>query len=217
VEHCAHFLILYYPHQVAKRTFYVAGDLIRLDYHLGKDRVTANSRLYAKDGTSQITQINPLEDKPKDQVLLEEWQVRTCSDAQIANRAHALGLGLPSRKNSHLSVHLSSLSLTQPSLGSLLTQACGTVCVGSGAGGSREGVFDDRARRGEREQGDGGPGMPSLLVPFGSGERVLYATAKANRCFDYTTLHRGSGLERRLRVRASPLNPLLALLSHPLH
>mmetsp|Transcript_46212 Transcript_46212/g.88190 ORF Transcript_46212/g.88190 Transcript_46212/m.88190 type:complete len:1493 (-) Transcript_46212:386-4864(-) len=59
---------------VRKRTYFVVGDQIRLDYHYGKNRITANSRIYSKDGVSQITQINPLEEKPKDQVLLEEWQ-----------------------------------------------------------------------------------------------------------------------------------------------
>ncbi|KAK3273495.1 hypothetical protein CYMTET_18285 [Cymbomonas tetramitiformis] len=59
---------------VAKRTFYVSGDQIRLDFHYGKDKITASSRHYTKEGLSHITQVDPLEEKPRDAVLLEEWQ-----------------------------------------------------------------------------------------------------------------------------------------------
>jgi len=59
---------------VAKRTFYVAGDQIRLDFHYGNARITASSRIYTKDGISRVTQVDPLEEKPRDALFLEEWQ-----------------------------------------------------------------------------------------------------------------------------------------------
>eukprot|EP00240_Pyramimonas_obovata_P004234 CAMPEP_0118939504 /NCGR_PEP_ID=MMETSP1169-20130426/29098_1 /TAXON_ID=36882 /ORGANISM="Pyramimonas obovata, Strain CCMP722" /LENGTH=353 /DNA_ID=CAMNT_0006883791 /DNA_START=30 /DNA_END=1087 /DNA_ORIENTATION=+ len=70
---------------VRKRTFYCTDDQIRLDYHYGRDRITANCRIYSRDGQSQITQIDPLKAKPKDQVLLEEWQSLIVAEKECQN------------------------------------------------------------------------------------------------------------------------------------
>ena len=60
--------------QVAKRTFFITADQVRMDFHYGADRITASSRLYTKEGLSHITEVDPLRPKPKESQLLEEYQ-----------------------------------------------------------------------------------------------------------------------------------------------
>lgn len=42
---------------VAKRVYYLAENRIRVDYHFGENRVTQSSRMFHKDGQSQIIQV----------------------------------------------------------------------------------------------------------------------------------------------------------------
>ncbi len=42
---------------VAKRVYYLAEGRLRVDYHFGLNRITNSSRLFTKDGQSQIVQV----------------------------------------------------------------------------------------------------------------------------------------------------------------
>ena len=71
---------------VYKRTYFVAADQIRLNFHFGEDRITASSRLYTKEGLTHITEVDTLKEKPTGSALLEEYQrlllsERECSQA----------------------------------------------------------------------------------------------------------------------------------------
>ena len=71
---------------VFKRTYFIAADQIRLNFHFGEDRITASTRLYTKDGLTHITEVDPLKEKPTGAALLEEYQhlllaERECSQA----------------------------------------------------------------------------------------------------------------------------------------
>ena len=71
---------------VFKRTYFVAADQIRLNFHFGEDRITASSRLYTKEGLTHITEVDTLKEKPTGSALLEEYQrlllaERECSQA----------------------------------------------------------------------------------------------------------------------------------------
>ena len=71
---------------VYKRTYFVAADQIRLNFHFGEDRITASSRLYTKEGLTHVTEVDTLKEKPTGSALLEEYQrlllaERECSQA----------------------------------------------------------------------------------------------------------------------------------------
>lgn len=60
---------------VAKRVFCIADNQICLYYHYGPNRVTTSSRIYHKDGTSHILQVDPLAETPDPSQLSEEYQM----------------------------------------------------------------------------------------------------------------------------------------------
>ena len=60
---------------IAKRTFAIQQDQIKLDFHYGSGRISASSRLYAKDGVVNVVQVDPkAQARPSDVTLLEEYQ-----------------------------------------------------------------------------------------------------------------------------------------------
>lgn len=59
---------------VAKRTFYVGQDTIRVDYHVPRDRLTHSYRIYCKDGHSHVVEMDALA-KPLDHIAqLEQFK-----------------------------------------------------------------------------------------------------------------------------------------------
>ena len=68
--------------RIRKRVFNVVGELIRIDYHYGEGRVTASQKLFYKDGTHDIVQVDPLEPKPGDIELQEEFQSLLAAEKQ---------------------------------------------------------------------------------------------------------------------------------------
>jgi len=59
---------------VAKRTYLQNAGQIRIDYHYGPGRVTSSSRVYSKDGSSTLQQVDPFAPLPKKQQLLEDFR-----------------------------------------------------------------------------------------------------------------------------------------------
>jgi hypothetical protein len=67
---------------VRKRVFNIVGECTRIDYHYGAGRVTASQKLFYKDGTHDIVTVDPLEKKPGDIELQEEFQSLLAAEKQ---------------------------------------------------------------------------------------------------------------------------------------
>lgn len=59
---------------VSKRVFYLAEDQIKIEFHYAPNRITNSSRIFHKDGHSQIVQVDPLAKKLQPMFLLDEFQ-----------------------------------------------------------------------------------------------------------------------------------------------
>jgi len=71
---------------VCKRTFELEAGLIKLKYHFGKDKVTASSRTFAKDGTGhQVTQVDPFSKPPTEAQLLDEFTRLQAAERECIN------------------------------------------------------------------------------------------------------------------------------------
>lgn len=68
--------------RMCKRVFNIEGELIRIDYHYGEGRVTADQKLFYKDGTHDIVQVDTLEAKLSDIELQEEFQALLAAEKQ---------------------------------------------------------------------------------------------------------------------------------------
>ena len=68
--------------RIRKRVFNIEGELIRIDYHYGEGRVSASQKLFYKDGTHDIVLVDPLEPKPGDIELQEEFQSLLAAEKQ---------------------------------------------------------------------------------------------------------------------------------------
>eukprot|EP00736_Rhodelphis_marinus_P008612 Rmarinus@m.20835 len=58
---------------ICKRNYYVEEGKIRIEYHCAPGTITRSNRVYCKDGTTQITQVDPFEKPPKKSALLDEY------------------------------------------------------------------------------------------------------------------------------------------------
>lgn len=71
---------------VAKRTFELSAGLIKLKYHYGKDRVTASSRTYNKDGSNHhVVQVNSFSKPPTEAQLLDEFTKLQVAERECIN------------------------------------------------------------------------------------------------------------------------------------
>jgi hypothetical protein len=59
---------------VAKRTYYVSQDTIRVDYHIPDDHLTNSYRIYCKDGHSHVVEMDPLAPPLDHMAQLEQFQ-----------------------------------------------------------------------------------------------------------------------------------------------
>jgi hypothetical protein len=59
---------------VARRTFYLSQDTIRVDYHVPVDCLTNSYRIYSKEGHSHIVEMNPLAAPVGPIAQLEQFQ-----------------------------------------------------------------------------------------------------------------------------------------------
>lgn len=71
--------------QLARRTFYVSLGQIKLQFHYGMSRITASTRHYTKDGVTNIVNVDPLEEAPRDSELYEEFQALVESERKCMN------------------------------------------------------------------------------------------------------------------------------------
>ena len=71
---------------VAKRTFEMQDQLIKVRYHYGHDRVTASHRTYAKDGSDHtIVQVNHFSRPPTDAQKLDEFTELQKAERECVN------------------------------------------------------------------------------------------------------------------------------------
>eukprot|EP00803_Ostreobium_quekettii_P006145 evm.model.scf_58.17 EVM.evm.TU.scf_58.17 scf_58:148652-165934(+) len=59
---------------VAKRVFYRSQDMIKIEFHYAKNKITNSSRIFHKDGHSNIVQVDPLAKRLQAGFLLDEYQ-----------------------------------------------------------------------------------------------------------------------------------------------
>lgn len=59
---------------IAKRTYYVAQDTIRIDYQVPKDRLTSSYRIYTKDGHRHAVEVDPLAPAVNPLLQVEQFQ-----------------------------------------------------------------------------------------------------------------------------------------------
>ena len=68
----------------------------RLQYHYAPERVTADERVYSRDGPPQLVQIIPHAPKPPPALLAEEHQALLAAERDCLQVCPSLPLSLPS-------------------------------------------------------------------------------------------------------------------------